>query len=113
MDVKSTFLNGVLEDEVYLEQPPSHVKKGQKKKVYKLYNALYGLKQAPRAWYTCVASYFPLHSFNRCPNELALYVKNNANDDMLFTSPYVDDLIFTENNSDMVDDFKHAMITKI
>jgi hypothetical protein len=49
MDVKSTFLNGELKEEVYAVQPLGFVKKGEEHKVYKLKNALYGLRQAPRA----------------------------------------------------------------
>jgi Reverse transcriptase (RNA-dependent DNA polymerase) len=49
MNVKSTFLNGVLEEEVYIEQPPGYIKIREEKKVLKLKKALYGLKQAPRA----------------------------------------------------------------
>jgi hypothetical protein len=52
MDVKSSFLNGNLEEEVYVDQPPGFEVKGQEYKVYKLKKALYGLKQAPRAWYS-------------------------------------------------------------
>ena len=47
MDFKSAFLNGVLKEEVYLEQPPGYVEIGEEKKVLKLKKALYGLKQAP------------------------------------------------------------------
>jgi Reverse transcriptase (RNA-dependent DNA polymerase) len=49
MNVKSTFLNGVLEEEVYIEQPSGYVKFGKEHMVLKLKKTLYGLKQAPRA----------------------------------------------------------------
>ena len=52
MDVKSVFLNGVLEEEVFVEQPPGYIKKWQEKQDYKLNKALYGLNQTPHAWYT-------------------------------------------------------------
>ena len=51
MDVKSIFLNAILEEEFYIEQPERFVDKNNKDKVFKLHKALYGLKQAPRAWY--------------------------------------------------------------
>jgi hypothetical protein len=50
MDVKTAFLNGDLEEEVYMEQPDHLEKKNPKQKVWKLKKALYGPKQAPRAW---------------------------------------------------------------
>ena len=46
MDVESSFLNGILEEEVYVEQPPGYIVKGHEDKVYKLKKALYGLKAA-------------------------------------------------------------------
>ena len=51
MDVKTTFLNGIIEEEVYIEQPEGFVVHGKESHVCKLKKALYGLKQAPRAWY--------------------------------------------------------------
>lgn len=54
MDVKSAFLNGVLEENVYVKQPASYVKKGYENMVYKLNKALHGLKQVPRVSYTCI-----------------------------------------------------------
>ena len=51
MDVKSAFLNGMLQEEIYVEQPKGFVDPHRPDDVYKLKRALYGLKQAPRAWY--------------------------------------------------------------
>jgi len=51
LDVKSAFLNGSLQEEIYVDQPEGFAAQGQEEKVYLLKKALYGLKQAPRAWY--------------------------------------------------------------
>jgi Reverse transcriptase (RNA-dependent DNA polymerase) len=63
MDVKSAFLNGVLEEEVYIEQPSGYVKVDKEHMVLKLKKALYGLKQAPRACNTRIDAYFKEHGF--------------------------------------------------
>jgi hypothetical protein len=52
LDVKSAFLNGILQEEIYVEQPEGFMEQGEEEKVYLLKKALYGLKQAPRAWYS-------------------------------------------------------------
>ena len=51
MDVKTTFLNGDLEEEIYMDQPEDFVEPGQESKVYKLTKSLYDLKQAPKQWH--------------------------------------------------------------
>nr|GEU81061.1 retrovirus-related Pol polyprotein from transposon TNT 1-94 [Tanacetum cinerariifolium] len=66
MDVKSAFLNGLLEEEVYVEQPKGYVAKGQEGKVLRLKKALYGLKHAPHAWNTRIDKYFQEHGFTKC-----------------------------------------------
>ena len=111
MDVKLAFLNGYLEEEVYIEQPMGYVMEGQEDKVLKLKKALYGLKQAPRAWNSQIDKYFYEHSFTRCMNEYALYVKKQG-DDFLFVCIYMDDLIYTRNNPSMFGEFKKAMTQK-
>ena len=58
MDVKNTFLNGFIEEEVYIEQPPGFVDPTHSDFVFKLDKAFYGLKQAPRAWYERLSSFF-------------------------------------------------------
>ena len=70
MDVKSAFLNGILEVEVYVEQPIGYLVRGKER----LKKALYGLKLAPRAWYKKIDSYFVQHGFETCPYEHTLYV---------------------------------------
>ena len=57
MDVKSSFLNGYLEEEVYVEQPQFYEVLGQENKVYNTKKELYGLKQTPRVWYSRIDSY--------------------------------------------------------
>ena len=65
MDVKTAFLNGCLDEEVYVKQPPGYEVSGHEDKVYKLNKALYGLKQAPKAWYKRIDSYMISNEFNR------------------------------------------------
>ena len=109
MDVKSAFLNGHLEEEVYVEQPMGYVVKGNEDKVLKLNKALYGLKQAPRAWNSRIDQYLHKNGFKKCPYEHALYTKVNGNKDILIVCLYVDDLIFTGNDAKMIEEFKKVM----
>ena len=92
MDVKSAFLNGVLEEKIYIEQSPGYVKIGEEKKVLKLKKAFYGLKQAMRAWNTRIDTYFKKNGFKQCPYEHTLYTKKSG-DNVMFVAIYVDDLI--------------------
>ena len=65
VDVKSVFLNGMLQEKVYVEQPKGFVDLYRPDDVYKLKRALYGLKQASRAWYDMLAAYLTKHGFKR------------------------------------------------
>ncbi|KAI5332437.1 hypothetical protein L3X38_022566 [Prunus dulcis] len=77
LDVKSAFLNGILKEEVYVEQPQGYVQENKETKVYKLNKALYGLKQAPRAWYDEIDAYLNNAGFKKSSSEATLYVKTN------------------------------------
>jgi hypothetical protein len=107
MDVKSTFLNGHLEEEVYVEQPQGYEVPGQENKVYRLKKALYGLKKAPRAWYSRIDSYLTQNGFQRSECEPTLYIKENQQGNMLIVFLYVDDLIFTGDFG--IEEFKSVM----
>lgn len=109
LDVKSAFLHGELNEDVFVEQPQGYEKKGEEHKVYKLRKALYGLKQAPRAWYSRIEAYFIKEGFERCQCEHTLFIKSEEGGKMLIVSLYVDDLIFTGNDEDMFAKFKASM----
>lgn len=76
--------------------------------VYKLIKALYGLKQAPRAWYSKLNSYLELLGFKRCPSEHAMYTRPE-NGNTLVVAVYVDDLLVTGTNVDIIEEFKKQM----
>jgi hypothetical protein len=78
LDVKSTFLNGFLEEEIYIEQPLGYVEVDNEGKIYKLKKALYGLKQTLRAWNTRIGRHFQENRFEKCPYEHTMYVKKEA-----------------------------------
>lgn len=105
LDVKSAFLHGKLEEDVYVKQPGGYIKKGEEEKVYKLKKALYGLKQAPRAWYSRIEAYFMKEKFERCQSEHTLFTKSTGSK-LIIVSLYVDELIFTGNDKNLCDEFK-------
>ena len=75
MDVKSTFLNGKLEEEVYVVQPQGFEDKKQQIMVYKLNKALNGLKQAPRTWNQRIDTFMSSIGFEKCTIEHGMYVQ--------------------------------------
>ena len=98
LDVKSAFLNGVLEEDTYVEQLEGFQVSGCEDKVYKLHKALYGLKQAPRAWYSRIDVYLLQQRFKRSESEATLYVLKVQEEVQLIVSLYVDDLLVTGCN---------------
>jgi hypothetical protein len=75
MDVKSAFLNGVIEEEVYIEKPQGFEVEDRKSHVYRLKKSLYGLKQAPRAWYGHIDSFLMSLGFTKSKADSNLYFK--------------------------------------
>jgi hypothetical protein len=63
MDAKITFLNGLIKEEVYVEQPPDFKSEEYPNHIYKSHKTLYGLKQAPRAWYECLRNFLIENGF--------------------------------------------------
>jgi hypothetical protein len=108
MDVKAAFLNGYLEEEIFMEQPEGFVIQGEEEKVYLLKKALYGLKQAPRAWYNRIDAHLLDLDFTKSLSEFTLYLRK-INDELLAVSLYVNDLLVTGSNMEQIDVFKREM----
>src|SRR6202046_1711813 len=108
MDVKSAFLNGDLEEEVYIEQPYGFILGNDPKLVCRLKKALYGLKQAPRAWYYRFDKYLHQQGFAKGSTGNNLYIKID-NDKLLILVVYVDDIIFGSNEEDLSQNFALMM----
>nr|GFB45980.1 putative ribonuclease H-like domain-containing protein [Tanacetum cinerariifolium] len=100
MDVKSAFLYGTIEEEVYVCQPPGFKDPEYLDKVYKVVKALYGLHQAPRAWYETLATYLLENGFQRGTIDQTLFIKKQQKD-ILLVQIYVDDIIFGAINKAM------------
>ncbi|GJS13553.1 putative ribonuclease H-like domain-containing protein [Tanacetum coccineum] len=93
MDVKSDFLYGTIEEEVYVCQPPGFEDSQFSDKVYKVEKALYGLHQAPRAWYETLSTYQLENGYRRGTIDKTLFIKKDISD-ILLVQVYVDDIIF-------------------
>ena len=79
MDVKSTFINGMLQEEVYVEKPKGFVDPHRPDNVYKLKRSLYGLKQDPRAWYDRLIAYLTEHGFKMGSADTTLFIRKVKN----------------------------------
>lgn len=100
MDVKSAFLNGILQEEVYVEQPEGFLDPHLPSYIYRLKKALYGLKQAPRAWYERLTKFLLDHHFDQGSVDKTLFMKKQ-NGHILIAQIYVDDIIFGSTSEEM------------
>ena len=108
MDVKSAFLNGELEEEVYVQQPPGFAATGREHLALRLEKALYGLKQAPRAWNTKLDACLVQLGFSRCESEHGMYARGTTSSRLL-VGVYVDDLVIAGSLTSEIDVFKLEM----
>jgi hypothetical protein len=108
MDVKSAFLNGYINEEIYVEQPPGFEDYKKPNHVYKLKKALYGLKQAPRAWYERLRDFLLTKGFIMEKVDTTLFTKKIGKD-LFMLQIYIDDIIFGSINQDYCDEFRKMM----
>ncbi|GJY01069.1 zinc finger BED domain-containing protein RICESLEEPER 2-like protein [Tanacetum coccineum] len=112
MDVKSAFLYGTIEEEVYVTQPPGFKDPDNPDKVYKVVKALYGLHQAPRAWYETLANYLLGNGFKRGKIDQTLFIKKQKGD-IFLVQVYVDDIIFGSTNKELYEILKKFNYTDV
>ncbi|GJW90032.1 retrovirus-related pol polyprotein from transposon TNT 1-94, partial [Tanacetum coccineum] len=111
MDVKSAFLNGFINEEVYVAQPPGFIDFEKPDHVYKLKKDLYGLKQAPKAWYDRLKAFLIKHEYKMGMVDNTLFTKKKSSN-LIFVQIYVDDVIFGSTCEDMCDEFAKIMHEK-
>lgn len=108
MDVKTVFLNGDLEEVIYMEQFEGFSSPGHEKKVCKLVKSLYGLKQAPKQWYekfnnVMIESRFKINECDKCA-----YVKDTK-DKYVILCLYVDDMLIVGSDNKMIESTKNML----
>ncbi|GJZ13872.1 putative ribonuclease H-like domain-containing protein [Tanacetum coccineum] len=108
MDMKSAFLYGTIEEEVYVCQPPSFEDPQFPDKVYKVEKALYGLHQAPRAWYETLSTYLLENRFRIGTIDKTLFIKKDKGD-ILLVHVYVNDIIFGSKRKSLCVEFERMM----
>jgi hypothetical protein len=104
MDVKSAFLNGELEEDVYVRQPSGFVA-GQEHQVLKLKKVLHGLRQAPRAWFSKLHTSLHSLKFVHSDHEHTVYTRRTVNQ-LLVIVVYVDDLLIVGPDDEDIAKFK-------
>nr|GEU84112.1 retrovirus-related Pol polyprotein from transposon TNT 1-94 [Tanacetum cinerariifolium] len=111
MDVKTTFLNGELKEEVYVSQPEGFVDPDHPTHVYHLKKALYGLKQAPQAWYDTLSRFLLDNKFSKGAVDPTLFTRKIGKH-ILLVQIYVDDIIFASTDPKACDIFCNEMSSK-
>ncbi|GKB15591.1 putative ribonuclease H-like domain-containing protein [Tanacetum coccineum] len=111
MDVKSTFLYGKIEEEVYFCQPLGFEDPKFLDRVYKVEKTLYGLHKAPRAWYETFSTYLLDNGFQRGRIDKPLFIKR-VKSDILLVQVYVDDIIFGSTKKILCAEFEKLMHKK-
>ena len=106
-DVKSAFLNGYINEEVFVSQPPGFEDHQHPGHVFKLKKNLYGLKQAPRQWHERL-SFLTSQGYDRGTSDKTLFIKKKG-DDTILVQVYVDEIIFGSNNGELCETFVEIM----
>ena len=109
IDVKTTFLHGNLEEEIYMKQPDGFLVEGKKDYVCRLRKSLYGLKQAPRQWYKKLESFMCEQGYKKTTYDHCVFVKSFSSDDFIILLLYVDDMLIVGKDIFIIDRLKKTL----
>ena len=109
LDVKTAFLHGDLDKEIYMVQPEGFQVKGKENLVCRLRKSLYGLKQAPRLWYMKFESFMTTHGYNRTTSDHCVFFKKFAGDDFIILLVYVDDMLIVGHDASKIVELKKEL----
>lgn len=108
LDVKTAFLHGELEEDIYMEQPEGFITPGKENLVCKLKKSLYGLKQSPRQWYKRFDTFMQSQSFKRSDYDSCVYLKN-VNGTSIYLLLYVDDMLIAAKDKAEIEKLKEQL----
>ena len=106
LDVKTTFLHGNLDEEIFMKQLEGFKVKGKENTVCKLKKSLYGLKQAPRQWYKKFDSFMMSREYKRTFADPCVYVQRFHDDKFIILLLYVDDMLIVGEDAYMIQKLK-------
>ncbi len=109
MDVQTAFLNGRLEEEVYMEQPAGYQVKGKENQVCKLHRSIYGLKQSPRCWNHTLDEHLKQLGFQQTPSDPCLYISIES---AMIIAVYVDDLVLAGKSEEEIEEAKRNLSSR-
>eukprot|EP00253_Pinus_taeda_P027794 PITA_27794 len=109
LDVKTAFLHGDLEEEIYMQQPQGYEVKGKEKLVCRLKKSLYGLKQAPRQWYLKFDKFMSEQGYTRCHSDHCVYLKKRNDGSYIILLLYVDDMLVAGSNMQEINVLKRKL----
>eukprot|EP00253_Pinus_taeda_P002364 PITA_02364 len=109
LDVKTTFLHGDLEEEIYMQQPQGYEVKRKEKLVCRLKKSLYGLKQAPRQWYLKFDKFMSEQGYTRCHSDHCVYLKKQNDGSYIILLLDVDDMLVAGSNIQEINVLKRKL----
>ena len=102
LDVKTTFLHGELEEDIYMQQPEGFTPSGKDDSICLLKRSLYSMKQSPRQWYKRFDSFMISHDFKRSSFDSCVYFKQCNNESFLYLLLYVDDMLIAAKSKEEI-----------